>query len=102
MKLEEIRVKNYGTEMTRADFEAHFTKTREKVTFTFQGWDGKSYHGESRIGSVYRTDLEGLEDARVIKVVKNIHRILEDWMVLEEATGIEHPTTSWLAGVERA
>ena len=25
-----------------------FTKTSEKVTFTFNGWDGKSYNGEGQ------------------------------------------------------
>ena len=39
---------NYNTTITRSEFEARFTKTRETVTFTFGGWDGKSYDGESR------------------------------------------------------
>ena len=43
---------NYNTTITRAEFEAHFTKTRETVTFTFGGWDGKSYDGESRRAKV--------------------------------------------------
>ncbi len=33
---------NYNTTITRAEFEAHFTKTRETVTFTFGGWDGNN------------------------------------------------------------
>lgn len=56
-------LREYNTAITRADFEAHFTKTRESVRFTFNGWDGKSYDGESRNAKVYRTDLEGYEDA---------------------------------------
>lgn len=30
-----------------------FTKTGEKVTFTFNGWDGKSYNGEGQTKPVY-------------------------------------------------
>ena len=41
-------LREYNTAITRADFEAHFTKTRESIRFTFNGWDGKSYDGESR------------------------------------------------------
>ena len=52
---------NYNTTITRAEFEAHFTKTRETVTFTFGGWDGKSYDGESRRAKVLRTDIPGYE-----------------------------------------
>ena len=37
---------NYNTSITREAFEAHFTKTKESVRFTFNGWDGKSYDGE--------------------------------------------------------
>ena len=30
-----------------------FIKTNEKITFTFSGWDGKSYDGETRTQNVY-------------------------------------------------
>lgn len=33
--------------------ENNFIKTREIVTFTFGGWDGKSYDGETRTQNVY-------------------------------------------------
>ena len=33
---------NYNTTITRSEFEARFTKTRETVTFTFGGWDGNN------------------------------------------------------------
>ena len=46
-------LEDYNTAISREDFEAFFTKTKEKVTFTFNGWDGKSYDGESRRASVY-------------------------------------------------
>ena len=75
-------LREYNTAITRADFEAHFTKTRESVRFTFNGWDGKSYDGESRSARVYRTDLEGYENARFVKVGKHLHYIDEDSSVL--------------------
>ena len=97
-----VYTQNWNTEITREDFERLFTKTKEKVVFTFNGWDGKSYDGESRTGYVYRLNLEGCEDARFIKVGKNIHMIWEDKMVLEKATGEEHPDVFWFIGVARA
>ena len=39
-----FNLRDYNTAITREDFEKHFTKTREKVRFTFNGWDGASYH----------------------------------------------------------
>ena len=69
---------NYNTTITRSEFEAHFTNTRETVTFTFGGWDGKSYDGESRTATVYRTTIEGFEEVRLIKVGKGLHYIEED------------------------
>lgn len=91
----------YNTAIRRADFEAHFRKTAEKITFTFHGWDGKSYDGESRNASVYRTDIPGYEDARFIKVGKGLHYIEEDNDVLEKATGEYHKSASWLVNVLR-
>lgn len=40
-------LKEHNTAITREDFEGSFTRTRESVRFTFNGWDGKSYDGES-------------------------------------------------------
>lgn len=98
----EFSLGNYNTTITRADFEAHFTKTRERIEFTFNGWDGKSYDGESRRASVYRTDIEGYEDARFVKVGKGLHYIDEDGSVLEKATGVSHREAGWLVDVARA
>ena len=92
----------YNTAITREDFEAHFTKTREKVRFTFNGWDGKSYDGESRNAKVYRTNIAGYEDIRFIKVGKHLCYIDEDSSVLEKATGECHPEAEWLVEVLRA
>ena len=93
---------NYNTSITREAFEAHFTKTKESVRFTFNGWDGKSYDGESRRAKVLRTDIPGYEDIRFIKVGKHLHYIMEDEMRIEKATGEAHPEASWLVDVERA
>lgn len=87
------------TAITHADFEAHFKATKEKVTFTFGGWDGQSYHGESSTARVYRTDIKGYEDVRFIKVGKGLHYIEEDLQILEEATGETHPSASWVVDV---
>lgn len=95
-------LEDYNTTITREDFEAHFTKTKEKVTFTFNGWDGKSYDGESRTASVYRTDIAGYEDVRLVKVGKGLHYIDEDRAILEKATGKTHPEAEWLVDVKRA
>ena len=97
-----MSLQKYNTEITRADFEAFFTKTKEKVTFTFNGWDGKSYDGESRTSCVYRTNVKGYEEVRFIKVGKGLHYILEDKEVIEKATGEAHKEASWLVNVARA
>ena len=64
MNFKEIRAQlvtfNYGTEITKADFERHFTKTDERITFTFNGWDGKSYDGETRTARILHANLAGL------------------------------------------
>lgn len=95
-------LQNYNTEITREDFETHFHKTAEKVTFTFGGWDGKSYDGESRRATVYRTTIKGYEEVRLVKVGKHLHYIDEECSMVEKATGISHPEASWLVDVARA
>ena len=95
-------LEDYNTAILREDFERFFTKTKEKVTFTFNGWDGKSYDGESRTASVYRTSIPGFESVRLIKVGKGLHYIDEDRMVVEKATGESHPEASWLVYVKKA
>ena len=95
-------LEDYNTAILREDFERFFTKTKEKVTFTFNGWDGKSYDGESRSASVYRTSIPGFENVRLIKVGKGLHYIDEDRMVGEKATGESHPEASWLVDVKKA
>lgn len=94
-----FELREYQTAITSNDFEAHFKAAKEKVTFTFGGWDGKSYDGESRTARVYRTDIKGYEDVRFIKVGKGLHYIEEDRQVLEKATGETHPSAGWLVDV---
>ena len=94
-------LEDYNTALTREDFESFFTKTKEKVTFTCGGGDGKSYDGESRRATVYRTTVKGYEDVRLIKVGKGLHYIDEDRMVVEKATGERHPEASWLVDVKK-
>ncbi len=91
-----------NTAITREDFESLFCKTAERITFTFNGWDGKSYNGESRTARVYRTTVEGYEDVRFIKVGKGLHYIDEDSDIIEKATGIAHKEAEWLVDVKRA
>ena len=95
-------LKEYNTSITRADFETYFTKTRENVRFTFNGWDGKSYDGESRSARVYRTSIPGYEDTRFVKVGKALCYIDEDSSILEKATGVYHKEAEWLVDVLKA
>lgn len=98
----EFELKEYNTAITRAEFEAHFSKTRESIRFTFNGWDGKSYDGESRKATIYRTDIPGYEEARFIKVGKGLHYIVEDNSILEKATGEYHKKAEWLVNILKA
>lgn len=98
----EFELKEHNTAITRADFEARFKKTRESICFTFNGWDGKSYDGESRNANVYRTDIPGYEEVRFIKVGKHLCYIDEERNILEKATGEYHKEAQWLVEVLKA
>ena len=98
---EKFELKDYNTAISREDFEANFKATKEKVTFTFNGWDGKSYDGESRRATVYRTDIAGYEEVRFIKVGKHLCYIDEDSLVEEMTTRKKHPEAEWLVEVQR-
>jgi len=87
--------------ISREDFERLFTKTKESIEFTFRGWDGKSYDGESRKAKVLRTNLPGWEEFRFIKVGKHVHMVDEDGWATEKATGIAHHTVGWVTEVAR-
>ena len=92
----------HDTAITRADFEANFTRTAERVRFTFNGWDGKSYNGESRMANVYRTSVEGYKDVRFVKVGKSVHCVDEDSSVIEQSSGMANPDVRWVVNVLRA
>ena len=77
-----LELRNFNTTITRAEFEAHFT--------------------ESRNAKVYRTNLPGFEAVRLIKVGKGLHYIDEERQITEKATGEKHPEASWLVDIERA
>lgn len=96
-----FNLKEWGTEITRDDFEANFKTTNEKVTFTFNGWDGKSYDGESRTARVIRSLIDGYEEVRFIKVGRHLCYIDEESLVTEKATGEKHPEAEWLVEVQR-
>lgn len=80
--------------ISRRTFEELFTHTKERIEFTFNGWDGKSYNGETRRACVYRTSIPGYEEARFIKVGKGLHYVDEDCDVLEKASGKTHKSVS--------
>lgn len=91
----------WNTAITKADYEALFTKTNEKVRFTFNGWDGKSYDGEARNARVIRTNIAGYEDVKFIKVGNHLCYIDEESLVTEKATGESNPEAEWLVEVKR-
>ena len=97
-----LNLTDHSTAITHEDFKHLFCKTAESITFTFNGWDGKSYDGESRRGYVYRTVIEGYEDVRFIKVGNGLHYIDEDSSITEKATGSAHKEAEWLVDVKRA
>lgn len=84
--------------ISKADFQKLFTKTKETITFTFNGWDGKSYDGETRKATVLKTNIEGLENIKFIKVGKGIHYITEE-MVLDKTTKTLNPEAAWFIDV---
>ena len=100
---EEIRsiTFKHGTEINRTDFENMFTKTKESIIFSFGGWDGKSYDGETRTARVLKSNIAGYENCKFVKVGKSIHMIDENSMILEKATGKYHPSCNWVIDVAR-
>lgn len=99
----EFTLREYNTAIIRADFEANFIKTKERIRFTFQrlGWKKLRWRKPQQ-PAVYRTCIKGYEKARFIKVGKGLHYIDEDRSILEKATGEYHKEASWLVDVLRA
>lgn len=85
--------------ISRRTFEELFTHTKERIEFTFNGWDGKSYDGESRVAHIYRSNLPGYEDCIFVKVGKALHYIDTEDQVVNKLTGEAHPTAGWLVDV---
>ena len=94
-----IRVLMVLAEGETRTFEELFTHTKERIEFTFNGWDGKSYNGESRVARVYRSNLPGYEDCIFVKVGKALHYIDTEYQVVNKLTGEAHPTAGWLVDV---
>lgn len=92
------------TRISKAYFEENFHRTGDSIEFSFGGWDGKSYSGESRRASVWQCVIPGAEMERFVKVGKSIHMIDEDQthMVTELATGKKHYAVGWVIDVARA
>lgn len=63
------------------------TRTSDRVEFTLNGWDGKSYDGETRKSYVYLN--RHCDHMRFVRVGKNYFK-LTGQMVVEKATGIAH------------
>lgn len=91
-----------NTAITREDFESLFCKTAERITFTFNGWDGKSYDGETRHARIWMCNIDGYELCEFVKVGKSIHMVNRDDKKIELATGKAHPTVGWVVDVARA
>lgn len=79
-----------------------FVKTNEKIEVTFGGWDGKSYDGETRKMNVWVCDKMpgkkfvykrqgGFENWDGGKYKIDGAFEVTDEMMVEKATGIEHP-----------
>lgn len=61
-----------------------FSKTSEKVTFTFNGWDGKSYNGEGQTKPVYTKNSK-----RFVLAYSAAHKVY----IAHELTGKFHPVS---------
>ena len=88
-----------------------FVKTNEKVEVTFNGWDGKSYDGETRRMAVWTCDkLPGKKfvntrqggfvrfDGKRYSI--DAFMLITDNMVVEKATGIAHPEVEYYCSFE--
>ena len=86
-----------------------FVKTNEKVEITFNGWDGKSYDGETRTMNVWVCDAHpGKKFVHIRKSFAGIHEnykadcfmLVTDNMVVEKATGIAHPEVDYFTSYD--
>lgn len=88
-----------------------FVKTNEKIEVTFNGWDGKSYNCETRKMNVWvcdkmpgrkfvNTRKGGFERCDGKHYSIDAFFAVTDRMVVEKATGIEHPEVDYWCSVE--
>lgn len=90
-----------------------FIKTKEKMEVTFNGWDGKSYHGETRNMAVWVSEHHANKKFVNLARVGGFERIdgthysidaffeITDTMVIEQATGIAHPQVDYYMSFDR-
>ena len=90
-----------------------FIKTNEKVDVTFNGWDGKSYDGETRKLNVWLCDKIPSKKFVNLARVGGFERIdgshysidaffeITDNLVVEKATGIAHPEVEYYCSYDR-
>lgn len=83
-----------------------FIKTKEMATVTFNGWDGKSYDGESRRMAVWTSKTHpgkkfvnkrqgGFERIDGSRYSIDAFFVITDNMVVEKATGKAHPEVDY-------
>ena len=88
-----------------------FVKTSEKVEVTFNGWDGKSYNGETRKMAVWTCDKMpgkkfvnarkgGFQQFDGKRYSIDAFFVVTDNMVVEKATGIAHPEVDYWCSEE--
>lgn len=83
-----------------------FVKTKEKVEVTFNGWDGKSYDGESKVMNVWTCPTHPgkkfvyKRQGGFVSAQNGTYKIdavfeITDRMVENKKTGIEHPVVEY-------
>ena len=88
-----------------------FVKTNEKIEVTFNGWDGKSYDGESRKMNVWICDKHpekkfvylrkgGFENIQIGKYKIDAVFEITNKMIMNKLTGEEHPEVEYFWSVD--
>ena len=88
-----------------------FVKTSKKVEVTFNGWDGRSYNGETRKMNVWTCPTHpdkkfvylrkgGFESYQDGKYKIDAMFEITDNMVVEKSTGIAHPEVDYFTSYD--
>lgn len=88
-----------------------FTKTKERIEVTFNGWDGKSYDGETERMFVWthpkmpgkkfvNKRKGGFERIDGTHYSIDAFFVVTDNMVVEKATGVAHPEVDYYCSEE--